>query len=74
MSPHILLSLTTWKILLGSLLSAGLCSVAFLILRGSMSIKGGIKFVVDPTERWTVSTDPESYQRFVAKIARTMLW
>ena len=70
----ILLSLITWQILLSSVLSAGLYSVVFLILRGSMSIKGGLKFTVDPTQRWTVGTDPESYQQFVANIARTMLW
>ncbi|KAF8624523.1 hypothetical protein AX15_005835 [Amanita polypyramis BW_CC] len=61
-------------ILLGALFSAGLYSIIFLVLRGTLSIKDGIKFSVDPTARWSEGTKPESYRRFVAKVARAMLW
>lgn len=35
-------------------------------------IKGGIKLKLDPSGRW--DGDMESYHRFIARIARSMLW
>jgi len=43
-----------------------------LVLRGTLVIRGGLKFSLDPSERWGGSV--QNYHRFVARIARSMLW
>ncbi|KAF5359541.1 hypothetical protein D9756_003319 [Leucocoprinus leucothites] len=59
-------------IFLASLLSAFLYSLIYLVLRGTLNIKGGIKLTLDPNGRW--DGDMESYHRFIARVARSMLW
>ena len=51
-----------------------LYSVIFLVLRGTLNIKGGITLILDPNERWVVGKVTENYHRFVARVARSMLW
>lgn len=60
------------QIFIASLLSAFLYSLIYLVLRGSLKIKGGIRLTLDPNARWDGNT--ESYQRFIARVAKSMLW
>lgn len=62
------------QIFLASILAAILYSVIFLVLRGTLNIKGGITLILDPNERWVVGKVTENYHRFVARIATSMLW
>jgi hypothetical protein len=59
-------------IFITSIVSALLYSLIFLVLRGTLVIKGGLKFSLDPNERW--GGNVQNYHRFVARIARSMLW
>lgn len=63
------------QILLASLLGAILYSLIFLVLRGSLKIKSGVKLTLDPNARWHSSEGlTESYHRFIARVAKSMLW
>ncbi|KAJ7678514.1 hypothetical protein B0H17DRAFT_106346 [Mycena rosella] len=53
-----------------SIMSALLYSIIFLVLRGTLAIRGGLKLTLDPNERMSGN----NYHRFVAAIARSMLW
>ncbi|KAJ7723475.1 hypothetical protein B0H14DRAFT_2203184, partial [Mycena olivaceomarginata] len=59
-------------IFITSIMSALLYSLIFLVLRGTLAIRGGLKFSLDPNERW--GGNVQNYHRFVARIARSMLW
>ncbi|RXW21747.1 hypothetical protein EST38_g4135 [Candolleomyces aberdarensis] len=59
-------------ILVASVLSAILYSVIFLVLRGTIVLQGGVRLTLDPTERW--SGRDENYNRFLARVARSMIW
>jgi len=59
-------------ILITSVISASLFSLIFLVLRGTLVVRGGLKFTLDPNERW--GGNVQNYHRFVARIARSMLW
>ncbi|KAF5367164.1 hypothetical protein D9758_004004 [Tetrapyrgos nigripes] len=56
-------------IFVASLLSAILYSLIFLVLRGSISFRGGVRLSLNRSER-----NADHYQRFVAGIAKSMLW
>jgi hypothetical protein len=57
------------------MLGTVLYSLIFLVLRGTLRIKGGIKLTLNPNERWINREDPEvNYHRFIARIAKNMLW
>ncbi|TFK27154.1 hypothetical protein FA15DRAFT_666648 [Coprinopsis marcescibilis] len=60
-------------ILFASLLSAVFYSIIFLVLRGTLNIKGGIKLTLDPNERWT-NVSGDNYHQFIVRVARSMLW
>lgn len=60
------------QIFIASLLAAFLYSFIFLVLRGTLMIKGGIKLTLDPNSRWDGAN--ENYHKFVARVARSMLW
>ena len=61
--------------LLGALLSAIVYSIIFLVLRGSITINGGLRFQLDPERRSRLRDQTfEDYQRFVYSVARKMLW
>jgi len=52
--------------------SAILYSLIFLVLRGTLVIKGGFRLQLNPGERWNVRLD--GYHKFVAGIAKSMIW
>ncbi|KAK7454478.1 hypothetical protein VKT23_011234 [Stygiomarasmius scandens] len=56
-------------IFVAAVFSAILYSLIFLVLRGSLAFRGGVKFSLNPSER-----SGDHYQRFVAGIAKSMLW
>lgn len=60
-------------ILVASVLSAVLYSVIYLVLRGTLKIHGGISLSLGP-ERWSASAEDVHYQKFVARVARSMIW
>jgi len=63
------------QVFLASLLSAIVYSLVFLILRGTITINGGLRFQLDPERRLRLRNQSfEEYQRFVYLVARTMLW
>ncbi|KAH9057825.1 hypothetical protein EDB87DRAFT_973535 [Lactarius vividus] len=71
--PHMLLFFI--PVFLASLLSAIVYSLIFLILRGTLTINGGLRFQLDPERRLRLRNETfEEYQRFVYSVARTMLW
>jgi hypothetical protein len=62
-------------ILLASLVGTILYSLIFLVLRGTLEFKRGIKITLNPNERWNNSEGlGENYHRFVARVAKSMLW
>ncbi|CAL1716041.1 unnamed protein product [Somion occarium] len=61
-------------IFLAALVSAVFYSLIFLILRGTLSIKGGLKFTLDPIERWSAQIGTVEYHKFIGAIAQSMLW
>lgn len=60
-------------IFVAAVLSAILYTLVFLALRGMLVIRGGIRFTLNPEERWKDQSN-STYQRFMASIARSMLW
>lgn len=71
--PRLQFFLHLLPILVASILSAVFYSIIFLVLRGTISIKGGIKLTLDPNQRMA-TTDRDGYHRFIARIARSMIW
>ncbi|PBL03781.1 hypothetical protein ARMGADRAFT_952881 [Armillaria gallica] len=69
--PQFLLHLL--PIFIASFFSAVLYSLIFLVLRGTLVIKGGVRLNLNPSERWSGQSG-ENYHRFIAGIARSMLW
>jgi hypothetical protein len=64
-----------FPILLASILSAVLYSLIFLVLRGTLVLRGGVKINLNPDRRWTGELDNlQRYHRFVQAIAKSMLW
>jgi hypothetical protein len=62
---------------LASLISAVVYSIIFLVLRGTLTINGGLRFQLDPERRLRtqiLNGTFEEYQRFIYSIAQTMLW
>ncbi|KAG6909959.1 hypothetical protein DXG01_014228 [Tephrocybe rancida] len=60
-------------IFVASVLSAILYSVIFLVLRGTLNIKGGVRLTLDPYERWSSGRVTENYHRFVARVVNVAL-
>ncbi|KAH6909054.1 hypothetical protein BKA70DRAFT_1476507 [Coprinopsis sp. MPI-PUGE-AT-0042] len=71
--PRVQFFLHLMPILVASILSAVFYSIIFLVLRGTISIKGGIKLTLDPNQRFATS-ERDGYHRFIARIARSMIW
>lgn len=60
---------------MGSVISVVFYTLVFLVLRGTLTIKGGIKFNFNRAHRWSMSSVATAeYQRFIAAVARSMLW
>lgn len=75
MSPVAHMILFFLPMFLGSLLSAFVYSLIFLVLRGTITINGGLRFQLDPENRLRLRNQTfEEYQRFIYSVARTMLW
>lgn len=65
----------TAKLLLVSVVSVIFYTMVFLILRGTLTIKNGLKLNFDRSNRWSMSSvTTVEYQRFIAAVARSMLW
>ncbi|KAI0636228.1 hypothetical protein C8Q77DRAFT_1053158 [Trametes polyzona] len=62
-------------ILLGSFVSVVFFTLVFLVLRGTLTIKDGIKLNLNRQHRWSMSSVTTiEYQRYIAAVARSMLW
>ncbi|KAH9847545.1 hypothetical protein C2E23DRAFT_496658 [Lenzites betulinus] len=62
-------------ILLGSFVSVVFFTLVFLVLRGTLTIKDGIKLNLNRQHRWSMSSVTTiEYHRFIAAVARSMLW
>ncbi|KAI0346177.1 hypothetical protein BDW22DRAFT_1425695 [Trametopsis cervina] len=61
-------------IFVASLVAAVFYSLVFLILRGTIAIRGGLKLNLDYESRRSTMYDSHEYPRFIAAIARSMLW
>jgi len=61
-------------IFVAALVSAALYSLIYLVLRGTLTIMGGIKINLDPQQRWTKHHSFDEYHRFIRAIACSMLW
>jgi hypothetical protein len=73
--PKLQFVLHLLPILLASFFGAILYSLIFLVLRGTLKYNKGIKLTLNPHERWNNSEGlGENYHRFVARVARSMLW
>ncbi|KAI0297248.1 hypothetical protein B0F90DRAFT_917031 [Multifurca ochricompacta] len=60
---------------LASFLSVVVFSLIFLMLRGTITINGGLKIQFDPERRLRPRNETfEEYQRFIYSVARKMLW
>ncbi|KIY66534.1 hypothetical protein CYLTODRAFT_455276 [Cylindrobasidium torrendii FP15055 ss-10] len=62
-------------VLIAAFGSATLYSLIFLVLRGTLVVKGGVKLALNPAERQIQSDDKdETYRIFITGVARSMLW
>ncbi|KAI9454559.1 hypothetical protein BJY52DRAFT_1188847 [Lactarius psammicola] len=70
--PHMLLFFL--PVFLASLLSAIVYSLVFLILRGTITINGGLRFQLDPERRLRLRNQTfEEYQRFLPRLPITFV-
>lgn len=50
-------------------------TLVFLVLRGTITMQNGIRFNLNRQHRWSTSSITTiEYQRFIAAVARSMLW
>lgn len=63
-------------IYLAAMLSTIMYSLIFLVLRGTLVVRGGFKLELDPDRRISRSNliEEESYHQFVVAIAKSILW
>lgn len=57
-----------------SLVMVGFYTLVFLIIRGSLVIRGGLKFNIDPEARRSTLYGNFESPEFVATVARSMFW
>lgn len=62
------------QIFISALVSSLFYSLVFLILRGTLAIRGGLKLNLDLEARRSTMYDSFEYPKFIAAIARSMLW
>lgn len=72
--PSKIFGLEAFPIILVSVLSVIIYSPIFLVLRGILHVKGGIKLTFKAQGRWCAVTDSEEYHRFMVAVAKTMFW
>jgi len=71
--PMVQLFLHLVPVLVASLVASVFYALVFLNIRGTLSIKGGVKFTLDPEARWKMQDGQMEYIKFVAAIAKSML-
>ena len=59
--------------LAATLIASVFYAIVFLNIRGTLSIKGGVKFTLDPQARWIARDGQVDYIKFVAAVAKSML-
>lgn len=69
--PSKIFGLEAFPIILASVLSVIIYSPIFLVLRGILHVKGGVK---KAQGRCCAVTDSEEYHRFMVAVAKTMFW
>jgi hypothetical protein len=59
-----------------ALIAAIMNCIVFLVLRGTLVMKGGMRFTLDPETRWSIRSENgfEEYHHFMGMIARSMFW
>ena len=62
------------QIFVAALIAALFYSLVFLILRGTLVIRGGLKLNLDVEARRNTMHNESDYPEFIAAIARSMLW
>ncbi|KAH8100817.1 hypothetical protein BXZ70DRAFT_936035 [Cristinia sonorae] len=71
--PLVQLLLHLIPVLVASLVASVFYALVFLNVRGTLSVKGGVKFTLDPEARWKARDGQMEYIKFVAAIAKSML-
>ncbi|KAG1781588.1 hypothetical protein EV702DRAFT_595550 [Suillus placidus] len=69
--PSKIFGLEAFPVILVSVLSVIIYTPIFLVLRGILHVKGGVK---KAQGRCCVVTDSEEYHRFMVAVAKTMFW
>lgn len=72
--PREIFGLEAFPIILASVLSVIIYSTMFLVLRGILHVKGGIKLTFKAQGLRGAVTDSEEYHRFMVAVAKTMFW
>ena len=62
------------QIFVAALVAVLFYSLVFLILRGTLAIRGGLKLNLDLEARQMTMYDTSDYPEFIAAIAQSMLW
>ncbi|KAG1750721.1 hypothetical protein EDB19DRAFT_1611739, partial [Suillus lakei] len=70
--PSKIFGIEAFPVILVSLLLVIIYSLIFLVLRGILHIKGGIKLTFKAQGRWCAVTDSEEYHRFMVAVAKTI--
>lgn len=62
------------KVFIAALVSAMFYALVYLIIRGTLGFRGGMKLNLDPESRRTTVYSVFEYPTFIAAIAKSMLW
>ncbi|THH26302.1 hypothetical protein EUX98_g7885 [Antrodiella citrinella] len=71
--PVVQLLLHLIPVLVASLVASVFYALVFLGIRGTLSIKDGVKFTLDPQARWKEQDGQMEYIKFIAAVANSML-
>jgi hypothetical protein len=66
--------LKCYQIFLAASVSAVIYSLIYLVLRGTLVIRGGLKINLDPQQRWIGRYAFDEYHCFIRAVAKSMLW
>lgn len=66
--------MTVIQVLAAALVSALFYSLVFLIIRGTLVIRGGLKLNLDLEARRSMAQENLEYPQLIAAIAQSMLW
>jgi Mn2+/Fe2+ NRAMP family transporter len=62
------------KLFIASLIAVGFYALVFLIIRGSLVFRGGLKFNLDPEARRSTLYGHFESPEFIGAVAKSMLW